>query len=64
MKFEVTPAKSECFYVVTASKQTFRGKFVVRSDTNKAKSAIGWKPEVKFDRLIEMMVQADIDKLA
>ncbi|MFW6172153.1 MAG: GDP-mannose 4,6-dehydratase [Elusimicrobiota bacterium] len=33
-------------------------------DASKAKKTIGWEPKVKFDELIEIMVKADIDRLA
>ncbi|MBV8637413.1 MAG: GDP-mannose 4,6-dehydratase, partial [Candidatus Eremiobacteraeota bacterium] len=33
-------------------------------DPSKAKRVLGWEPEVTFEQLIEMMVQADIDRLA
>ncbi len=33
-------------------------------DTTKAKSVISWQPTVKFEKLVEMMVSVDIDKLA
>jgi len=33
-------------------------------DPSKAKRVLGWEPEVTFEQLVEMMVQADIDRLA
>jgi GDPmannose 4,6-dehydratase len=33
-------------------------------DPSKAKSVLGWQPEVSFEELVEMMVRADIDRLA
>jgi GDPmannose 4,6-dehydratase len=33
-------------------------------DASKAKTAIGWQPEVGFKRLIEMMVDADVTRLS
>jgi GDPmannose 4,6-dehydratase len=33
-------------------------------DASKAQRVLGWKPEVSFERLIEMMVRADLDRLA
>ncbi len=33
-------------------------------DANKAKTQLGWQPEVSFKELIEMMVQADFDELS
>ncbi|MAF36675.1 GDP-mannose 4,6-dehydratase [archaeon] len=35
----------------------------LRGDSSKAQKALGWKPEVSFDQLIEMMVKADYDSL-
>ena len=32
-------------------------------DPSKAKQQLGWTPEITFEQLIEMMVQADIDRL-
>jgi GDPmannose 4,6-dehydratase len=32
-------------------------------DAGKARRALGWTPEVSFERLVEMMVKADIDRL-
>lgn len=32
-------------------------------DYSKAKKGLGWEPQVKFEELIEMMVEADMDKL-
>lgn len=32
-------------------------------DYSKAKKELGWEPQVKFEELIEMMVEADMDKL-
>lgn len=33
-------------------------------DATKARSALGWKPRVSFSELVEMMVKADLDRLA
>jgi GDPmannose 4,6-dehydratase len=33
----------------------------LRGDYSKAKDKLGWQPEVKFDRLVEIMVKADIE---
>jgi GDPmannose 4,6-dehydratase len=33
-------------------------------DPGKAKRQLGWTPEVSFEQLVEMMVQADIDRLS
>jgi GDPmannose 4,6-dehydratase len=32
-------------------------------DPSKAKRVLGWEPEVSFEQLVEMMVQADIERL-
>ncbi|HEX3550215.1 MAG TPA: GDP-mannose 4,6-dehydratase [Candidatus Elarobacter sp.] len=32
-------------------------------DASKAYRALGWEPEVSFERLVEMMVQADVERL-
>jgi GDPmannose 4,6-dehydratase len=37
---------------------------VLIGDPSKAKEVIGWDPQVKFEQLVEIMVKADIDKLA
>jgi len=36
---------------------------VLVADTSKAKKILGWKPKVKFTELVEMMVDADVEKL-
>jgi GDPmannose 4,6-dehydratase len=33
-------------------------------DPSKAKRVLGWEPKVSFERLVEMMVRADIDRLS
>jgi GDPmannose 4,6-dehydratase len=33
-------------------------------DSAKARRELGWKPEVSFERLVEMMVDADLDRLS
>jgi len=33
-------------------------------DSSKARRELGWKPEVSFEQLIEMMVDADLDRLS
>jgi GDPmannose 4,6-dehydratase len=33
-------------------------------DSAKARNELGWKPEVSFEQLIEMMVDADIERLS
>ncbi len=38
-------------------------KFTLRGDYSKAKNTFGWEPKVKFDELVKMMVEVDIDKL-
>jgi len=32
-------------------------------DSRKARSVLGWKPEVSFEQLVSMMVDADLDTL-
>jgi GDPmannose 4,6-dehydratase len=32
-------------------------------DASKARSALGWEPETSFERLVETMVQADLERL-
>ena len=36
---------------------------VLVGDASKAYRELGWEPEASFDRLVEMMVQADLDRL-
>ncbi|MGB6063123.1 MAG: GDP-mannose 4,6-dehydratase [Candidatus Aquilonibacter sp.] len=33
-------------------------------DFSKAKRVLGWEPQVSFEELVEMMVRADLDRLA
>jgi GDPmannose 4,6-dehydratase len=33
----------------------------LRGDASKARKALGWRPKVKFDRLVAMMVDADLE---
>ncbi len=35
----------------------------LRADPSKARKKLGWKPEVSFDKLVKMMVEADIERL-
>ena len=35
-----------------------------RGDYSKAKKKLGWEPKIKFDRLIKLMVDSDINKLS
>lgn len=35
---------------------------VLQGDYSKAKLRLGWEPEVKFDKLIEIMVKEDVDR--
>jgi len=35
---------------------------VLQGDYSKAKMRLGWEPEVKFDKLIEIMVKEDVDR--
>jgi len=32
-------------------------------DSTKARRALGWQPEVSFERLIQMMVDADLERV-
>ena len=32
-------------------------------DPTKARDALGWQPQTSFDQLVELMVQADLDRL-
>jgi GDPmannose 4,6-dehydratase len=34
----------------------------LRGDASKARSTLGWKPSVNFEKLVEIMVEADYDK--
>jgi len=36
---------------------------VLRGDYSKARDKLGWRPVVKFEDLVKMMVQADLDRL-
>lgn len=36
----------------------------LRGDAAKARAELGWEPEVSFDRLVELMVEADIAQLS
>jgi GDPmannose 4,6-dehydratase len=36
----------------------------LRGDASKAKQVLGWTPQVGFDELIKMMVDADLERLA
>ncbi len=36
---------------------------VLVGDASKAYRELGWEPEISFERLVEMMVQADLDRL-
>ena len=33
---------------------------VLQGDVSKARSVLGWEPQVGFDELVEMMVEADL----
>ena len=35
---------------------------LLQGDATKAKTILGWKPEVAFQDLIEMMVKADLEQ--
>ena len=32
-------------------------------DASKAKEKLGWKPEIKFERLVSLMAKADFDEV-
>jgi GDPmannose 4,6-dehydratase len=34
----------------------------LRGDYSKAEKELGWKPKVKFDELVHLMVDADLDR--
>jgi GDPmannose 4,6-dehydratase len=36
----------------------------LRADASKARSRLGWKPAVSFDGLVNMMVDADVERLS
>lgn len=36
---------------------------LLTGDASKAQRVLGWEPEVSFERLVELMVEADIDRL-
>lgn len=36
--------------------------YILSGDASKAKKVLGWEPKVKFQRLVEMMVEADLEK--
>ncbi len=36
---------------------------VLVGDCSKAKKILGWKPKVKFEELVRMMVDADLERL-
>lgn len=36
---------------------------ILHGDSSKAKSKLGWKPEISFDRLVELMVTHDLELL-
>lgn len=38
--------------------------FQLQGDASKAMTKLGWKPEVTFERLVERMVKADIERLS
>ncbi|HEX9659266.1 MAG TPA: GDP-mannose 4,6-dehydratase [Rhodothermales bacterium] len=51
---------------VTADSKLFRPAEVdhLLGDSTKARTTLGWKPEVEFKQLIEMMVDADLARLS
>jgi GDPmannose 4,6-dehydratase len=36
---------------------------LLQSDTTKARQKLGWKPKIAFTGLVEMMVEADLQRL-
>ena len=36
---------------------------LLKSDASKAEKILGWKPKVNFKQLVEMMVEADLERL-
>jgi GDPmannose 4,6-dehydratase len=36
---------------------------VLLGDSSNAKKKLGWQPEVSFEQLVEMMVEADMERL-
>jgi GDPmannose 4,6-dehydratase len=38
--------------------------FVLQGENNKAKDELGWKPKVKFEELVAMMMEADLKRLS
>jgi GDPmannose 4,6-dehydratase len=39
-------------------------KHQLRADPEKARDCLGWKPEVSFAALVQMMVDADVERLS
>lgn len=62
--FEVVGIKNWQNYI-EIDKRFFRPAEVneLRGDSTKARKVLGWKPEVTFDQLVEMMVKADIKRI-
>ncbi len=38
--------------------------FILKGNSNKAKKILGWKPKVRFEELVKMMVDADLGRLS
>lgn len=36
---------------------------LLQGDCSKARKHFGWKPTVKFEELVRMMVEADVDRI-
>ena len=36
---------------------------ILIGDSTKARNMLGWKPKVKFDELVKIMVKADVDNV-
>ncbi|PJA39129.1 GDP-mannose 4,6-dehydratase, partial [candidate division WWE3 bacterium CG_4_9_14_3_um_filter_39_7] len=52
--------------IVEVNKDFFRPAEVelLRADASKAKEVLGWEPTVTFSRLVEIMVENDIEELS
>jgi GDPmannose 4,6-dehydratase len=63
--FEIAGLGSYEPYVVTDSRFVRPAEVdVLIGDASKARDRLGWRPEVSFEQLVEMMVKADIDRLS
>ena len=51
------------YYVLTSDEFKRPAElYTLKGDASKAKEKLGWKPEVSFVNLIQMMVDADIKR--